>query len=145
MPPDSRQLSDLSRRRPCAECAVEREKTGLDDIWCSSPECYVLDEDEGDRLGVIERITVDWCPDCGSAEAVWPGDVCTNANHRCSAGTVEYVRADLHAGAVDRIAALERELRDWQNAATKASREIIAIEQALEAAGLHPSDYRGQS
>ena len=33
-------------RIPCAECQVERDKTGLDGIWCSSPECYVLPEVE---------------------------------------------------------------------------------------------------
>lgn len=56
-------------------------------------------------LDVVERITVDWCPDCGSAEAVWPGDVCTNADHHCAPETVAYVRADIHAWAVE---ALER-------------------------------------
>jgi hypothetical protein len=43
---------------------------------------------------------------------------------------------------VDRIESLEAELRSWQNAAAKASAEIIAIEDRLKDAGLDPSDYR---
>jgi len=30
-------------RIPCAECQAERDETGLDGIWCSSPECGEYD------------------------------------------------------------------------------------------------------
>jgi hypothetical protein len=40
-------MTGSEARRPCAECAAEREETGLDDIWCSSPECHVLVESAG--------------------------------------------------------------------------------------------------
>lgn len=34
------------QRVPCPECQVERDRTGRDDIWCSSDECYVAPREE---------------------------------------------------------------------------------------------------
>lgn len=39
--PESRVLLHQTERLPCPECAYERERTGANDIFCSSPECGV--------------------------------------------------------------------------------------------------------
>jgi len=50
-------------RIPCAECQAERDETGLDGIWCSSPECgeYVKNE-------VIPAVVTDEMIERGATE-----------------------------------------------------------------------------
>ena len=47
-----------------------------------------------------ERLTVEFCPTCCHVEGT-SADLCVNEHHACAEAGVEYVRADLHQGAVE--------------------------------------------